>query len=154
MRACVCVCVCVSGSVGFTRRAGATRLTYASIAHMLALFPTAVPDMTLSNEQLQPPNDMHTGSEPQTTQSSASSEAGIPSQAAQGAGHTSSSGQAVQGLNTVNRPVTAVVFGREESGLTEDELRWAYTHTHTHTHTRAQNEHTGTHHGHTGTHSS
>ncbi len=71
-----------TGSVGFTRRAGSTRFTHASIGDMLHLFPDAIP-------QLLPSPFLRPGS---------SSEAGASG-------------------------VTALVFGREESGLTESELR-------------------------------
>ncbi|KAG1675679.1 hypothetical protein FOA52_002388 [Chlamydomonas sp. UWO 241] len=64
-----------TGSVGFTRRAGATRYTHASLGDLLASFPDALPRMALFRGDV-------------------------------GGGGT-----------------TALVFGREESGLTEEELR-------------------------------
>lgn len=68
-----------AGSIGFTRRAGATRLTHTSIGDMLKEFPTSIPNMTL-------------GPSPAEVQ--------------------------VQSHGT-----TALVFGREENGLTEQETR-------------------------------
>ncbi|KAF8068431.1 BETAC-AD [Scenedesmus sp. PABB004] len=63
-----------TGSLGFTRRAGATRFTHASVGELLQKFPSAIAALD-------------------------------PAAAAAGAGRT------------------ALVFGREESGLTEAELR-------------------------------
>ena len=45
------------GSVGFTRRAGATRLTHASMADLLTHFPDAVPAM--SHAQQTEPGSSH-----------------------------------------------------------------------------------------------
>ncbi len=74
-----------AGSIGFTRRAGATRLTHASLSDLLARFPSAVPRCSLHTvEPLQ-----HLHSLP------------LPS----------------------DGPPVAIVLGREESGLTEVELR-------------------------------
>lgn len=72
------------GSVGFTRRAGATRYTHSSVTDMLQKFPSAITalDPTLQQQQ---DEQQH--------------------QPAPSAG------------------ITALVFGREESGLTEAELR-------------------------------
>ena len=69
-----------SSSIGFTRRTGAARRTHASLGHLLAEFPFALP--------LQPPP------------------VAVPTSAA-----------------AAGPCATALVFGREESGLTEAELR-------------------------------
>lgn len=74
------------GSVGFTRRAGATRYTHGSIAEMLDKYPSSITALDPAlQQQLE---QLHQQQEP------------VP--------HTG---------------VTALVFGREESGLSESELR-------------------------------
>jgi tRNA(Leu) C34 or U34 (ribose-2'-O)-methylase TrmL len=82
--------VAPAGSVGFTRRAGATRYTHGSITEMLQKYPSSI--TALDPAAQQPP----AGQDQQQPQ---------PQQAAHSTG------------------VTALVFGREESGLTEAELR-------------------------------
>jgi tRNA C32,U32 (ribose-2'-O)-methylase TrmJ len=93
-----------TGSIGFTRRAGSTRLTHISMAALLAEYPNAVPGAVPgwqpdSGQEQQQQLDEATIS----SSSSSSSDAFWQGIAAQGA--------------------TALVFGREESGLTEEELR-------------------------------
>jgi hypothetical protein len=39
-----------AGSIGFTRRGGATRLTHSSISDMLQEFPDSIPGMLLQQE--------------------------------------------------------------------------------------------------------
>ncbi|KAF6257430.1 SpoU rRNA methylase family-domain-containing protein [Scenedesmus sp. NREL 46B-D3] len=72
------------GSVGFTRRAGATRYTHGSIAELLQKYPAAIAALDPAQSASQQQQQQQDGS---------------------------SLGQ------------TALVFGREESGLTEAELR-------------------------------
>ncbi len=89
-----------TSSVGFTRRAGCTRLTHVSINAMLRDYPDSIPGMRRRGQQ------QH-GDE----------EEGAAGAAGDGDGDGGVWGEvAAQGT-------TALVFGREESGLTEDELR-------------------------------
>jgi len=79
-----------TSSVGFTRRAGCTRLTHVSVDAMLRDFPESIPGMQ-PQQQLQPEGD------------------------------TSGSSEVWEQIQ--EQGITALVFGREESGLTEEELR-------------------------------
>ncbi|GAX85589.1 hypothetical protein CEUSTIGMA_g13004.t1 [Chlamydomonas eustigma] len=88
------------GSVGFTRRAGATRYTHASIGDMLYQFPDAITQLTVA---------AHT---PQTASV-------LPPWRSS----TAHSLQDSPFSSTKATAITALVFGREESGLTEQELR-------------------------------
>ncbi|GBF98626.1 rRNA methyltransferase [Raphidocelis subcapitata] len=88
-----------TGSVGFTRRAGCTRLTHASIGAMLRDYPDAVPGMAPCRQ-----------GEASQQQQQWGQESGADGD------HDLWASIAAQGR-------TALVYGREESGLTEDELR-------------------------------
>ncbi len=85
-------------SIGFTRRTGAARRTHASLGHLLAEFPLALP--------LQPPRPAE--------EMPGGAGTGTRAGAAQEAAAASATGPT---------GTTALVFGREESGLTEAELR-------------------------------
>ncbi|KAG2432469.1 hypothetical protein HXX76_008814 [Chlamydomonas incerta] len=88
-----------SSSIGFTRRTGAARRTHASLGHLLAEFPFALPQQPPAPRPAQPPP--------------------LPlSAGAAGAGAAVAGAEAAAAAGT-----TALVFGREESGLTEAELR-------------------------------
>ncbi|GLI70532.1 hypothetical protein VaNZ11_015447 [Volvox africanus] len=123
-----------SGSIGFTRRAGATRVTYASLGHLLAEFPWALPLQAL------PPSPPANASEslaavpakglPVFSASLPPPLNGLGQAAPQERDLVSLSderegdGPADPSCNWERHPfVTALVFGREESGLTETELR-------------------------------
>ena len=95
-----------TGSVGFTRRAGCTRLTHASIAAMLRDFPDAVPGMRRPS-------------------AGSSGDGGGEGSSGSGEGSGSSSSSSSDGVwaEVAAHGATALVFGREESGLNEDELR-------------------------------
>lgn len=83
-----------TSSVGFTRRAGCTRLTHASVSAMLRDYPSSIPGMAGASGG---------SSQHEAAAAPAAAAAVWEDVAAQG--------------------VTALVFGREESGLNEDELR-------------------------------
>ncbi|WIA30566.1 hypothetical protein OEZ86_000649 [Tetradesmus obliquus] len=78
------------GSVGFTRRAGATRYTHGSMAELLQKYPAAIAALDPA---------LHASQQQQQQQ------------------------QQQQGQQDSVLGQTALVFGREESGLTEAELR-------------------------------
>ncbi|GLC72152.1 hypothetical protein PLESTF_001212600 [Pleodorina starrii] len=160
------------GSIGFTRRAGATRLTHASLGHLLAEFPWALPLQPPSPLPPQPPPPsppLLESSVPPLPQAAAAAAAAVSDEAGSGPGSASPLGNdwpcdeepsAVErgpglegGLGRPGGPPSgltdadpgkaegggsegrsgqegrrpcyaiALVFGREESGLTEAELR-------------------------------
>lgn len=103
---------CRAGSIGFTRRAGAGRTVHASLAQLLARFPAAVPAL-LEGPQPHPRVSAPTSRAPAAA-GAAGSGAGDALTAAVGDGG---------GGGTAAQPgTTALVFGREESGLLEGEL--------------------------------
>lgn len=84
-------------SIGFTRRSGSVRDTHASLRHLLAAYPHALPLVPLPPPVASPPhalNDPGGGDQGKDPMATAS-----------------------------HGCVTALVFGREESGLSEEELR-------------------------------
>ncbi|GIL89509.1 hypothetical protein Vretimale_1925 [Volvox reticuliferus] len=124
-----------TGSIGFTRRAGATRVTHASLSHLLAEFPwalalhtppplrspltdasafsatVAAKDLPVFSAPSPPPNRL---GQPALRQMDPTSPS--PEREGDGLADASCSGE--------RHPfATALVFGREESGLTETELR-------------------------------
>lgn len=92
----------VTGSVGFTRRAGAGRVTYPSLSSLLAHFPATLPAPMAAEERPSQENDS------QPLEAGGSSSSG------------SSQQQDAQRQGGGER--LALVFGREESGLLEAEL--------------------------------
>ncbi|KAL4444260.1 hypothetical protein ABPG75_011997 [Micractinium tetrahymenae] len=98
-----------TGSIGFTRRAGARRTVHASLRQLLARFPTAVPAL------LDAPQPLRQGSPsaPAVAAAAAGAAAGNAGGSAAAAGPAAAAAQG----GTV-----ALVFGREESGLLESEL--------------------------------
>ena len=85
--------------MGFTRRAGATRFTHACLGDLVREFPEAVPQLLLP-----PPLPMAL-------------------LAADDAPSSSTAGSTASGTAASPGGTTALVFGREEGGLTEQELR-------------------------------
>ncbi|KAI3426975.1 hypothetical protein D9Q98_006919 [Chlorella vulgaris] len=95
-----------TGSIGFTRRAGAGRIVHASLHQLLAQFPAAVPALLTAvepqqSQQQDPQQQQHRLQDPQQPQQQ----------------QQTGSQEAAVGTATV-----ALVFGREESGLLESEL--------------------------------
>ena len=112
-------------SVGFTRRAGAGRVTHASLRRLLHRFPEALPPLLFDPEwegragaplALQPPSN---GTSSSGGGGSPSIEAGSSSSVASVTG-SESDRASVSAAGQL--PVAALVFGREESGLLDREL--------------------------------
>jgi tRNA C32,U32 (ribose-2'-O)-methylase TrmJ len=137
-----------TSSIGFTRRAGCTRMTHASIAAMLRDFPDAVPGMQRRGEASSSREASSSSAGQQQAELQRLEDAvwqEVDSQGEGGPGGARGGGggarrgappPASRRCATANvthtpppRPLgppagsTALVFGREESGLTEDELR-------------------------------
>ncbi|KAI8466150.1 MAG: Alpha/beta knot methyltransferase [Monoraphidium minutum] len=120
-----------TGSVGFTRRAGSTRLTHVSVATMLRDFPGAIPGM--APPQRGSSSGGGSGGEQQggAGLSDEQLEAEVERQLWREAAPPGAAGAAEEGAaaagdlwsEIASQGTTALVFGREESGLTEDELR-------------------------------
>jgi tRNA C32,U32 (ribose-2'-O)-methylase TrmJ len=121
-----------TGSVGFTRRAGCTRLTHASIGAMLRDYPDAVPGMLPDQWRRR----AEAGQQQWPEGEDSGSDGGHPlwsSIAAQGARavanacglrlHPATPANPANSTASERAGRTALVYGREESGLTEDELR-------------------------------
>lgn len=105
------------GSIGFTRRAGGGRLVHASLRQLLARFPAAIPAL------LQPPSGLQqlaaAAADGGASAGGSSGEAAVAAPAAAAAAATAAAtaegGAAAPGI-------VALVFGREESGLLDNEL--------------------------------
>ncbi|KAL4441497.1 hypothetical protein ABPG77_002001 [Micractinium sp. CCAP 211/92] len=101
-----------TGSIGFTRRAGAGRTVHASMRQLLARFPAAVPAL------LEGPQPQWQGSVAEPIAAAAdTTAAGQPDVALGDAEQAARLPAAAARAETV-----ALVFGREESGLLESEL--------------------------------
>ena len=104
-----------AASIGFTRRAGNTRLVHASLNHLLQSFPyllSSATDAPTDRAVAQASNNICNTSVQNKGKNSSST-----------VSNDSDSNVATSSeRNAQKQPVTALVFGREESGLTEAEL--------------------------------
>lgn len=104
-----------TASIGFTRRAGNTRLVHASLHHLLQSFPyllSSATDAPINRAVAQASNNICST----PVQNKGNNSSSTVSNDSDSNVATSSE------RNAQKQSVTALVFGREESGLTEAEL--------------------------------